>query len=151
MAIAVDRDLVVRGINILSGFLLLVAGILNLLWYSLQLAIVMGCYAIFFAAVIIGLEFDIALPIAKHPALSFLMDWLGRGFFYLFWGCLVIRPTGYFAFAGIVLILVGVFYIVVHFFVPSWPSAAVTRGSARSANTTTPAPPTVPPRGANAA
>ncbi|KAL7750091.1 hypothetical protein RI367_004606 [Sorochytrium milnesiophthora] len=112
-----------RALNALCGILLVIAGIWSFFPGVGDFKnIVIAAYAIFFGVIILLLEGNFHSGFVSHPSLSFLFTWSGRGFFYFFWGWLILLPVYYtFGFiAGVILIVVGLVYIIMEFAAPSY-------------------------------
>ncbi|KAH8172997.1 COPI associated protein [Sarocladium implicatum] len=104
-----------RIVNLVVAAITLLGGVANIFGFSLQ-SIVIACYMILFGLAIALLEFQIPPQVSRYG--SFLFSFIGRGFFYIFLGCLILGDMIIQNIAGSIVGFVGIGYVVLEF-VPS--------------------------------
>lgn len=104
-----------RIVNLAVAAITLLGGVANIFSFSLQ-SIVIAVYMIIFGLAIALLEFQIPPQVSRYA--SFLFSFIGRGFLYIFLGCLILGSWTIQNIAGAIVGGVGVGYVVLEF-VPS--------------------------------
>ncbi|KAF2723852.1 COPI associated [Polychaeton citri CBS 116435] len=105
-----------RIVNLAVGVIMVLGGVAQFFPLAVQ-SIIVGVYVILFGLGTALLEFQIPPQIARYA--SFMFSFIGRGVFYLFIGCIVMGPQGWYKWTtGGVLALIGIAYIVLEY-IPS--------------------------------
>ncbi|KAL2208804.1 COPI associated [Sarocladium strictum] len=104
-----------RIVNLVIAAITLLGGVAHIFSFSLQ-SIVIAVYMIIFGLAIALLEFQIPPQVSRYA--SFLFSFIGRGFLYIFLGCLILGDMIIQNIAGAVVGGVGIAYVVLEF-VPS--------------------------------
>ncbi|EGG23286.1 putative membrane protein [Cavenderia fasciculata] len=107
--------LVLSILCILVGLLIIGCGIyvfVDRAWYDIK-GFVIACIFLLFGVFIVILEF--VFPAKMVYLFGFYTFWAGKGLFFCILGLLILGNHGFFLFAGIVTIAVGIILTVVHF------------------------------------
>ncbi|KAI9141878.1 Golgi apparatus membrane protein TVP15 [Paraphysoderma sedebokerense] len=122
--VTLDKLFAFKLLNFICGVFLTVSGFIYIFAWTFK-SVVIGAYAIFFGLLMAILEFRVPAKLSNNSAIGFLWSWTGRGFFYVFWGFLIIVPpfagtVTFDFFSGLLLIFMGLFYTIVAFVFPQW-------------------------------
>ncbi|KAJ2725806.1 hypothetical protein GGI07_001013 [Coemansia sp. Benny D115] len=102
-----------RGIsNILVSILMIVSAIVFFVWADFM-RIMLGIYEIVFGVWMI--MFELAELAWLTPYVQFMFTWRGRGFFYIFIGCLTLGHKALGWIFGAIITAIGVLYVVLSF------------------------------------
>ncbi|EFA85702.1 putative membrane protein [Heterostelium album PN500] len=116
MGVHGDRvSIIFTVLSILVGILITAAGIYSFVsgfWRSI-IGFVLGIYYIIFGVMIVFLE--ISFPARILSLFGFYAYWFGKGLFFILLGLLILSDSGFFLFAGIVVIAVGLILCIIHF------------------------------------
>ncbi|RPB27562.1 COPI associated [Terfezia boudieri ATCC MYA-4762] len=110
-----DTTNIFRLVNLAVAGLMVLGGIAQFFPLGIQSAII-GSYVCLFGAAVGLLEYQIP-PAANHYG-SFLFSFLGRGFFYIFIGSIIMHGLTLSYVAGGAIVFIGVVYAALNF-VPS--------------------------------
>jgi len=104
-----------RLVNLGVGIIMILGGIAQFFPVSVQ-AVIIGVYVIIFGACTALLEFQIPPQVSRYA--SFLFSFIGRGFFYIFVGSIMLHDGWLRYVAGAIVAFVGVAYVALEF-IPS--------------------------------
>lgn len=104
-----------RIVNLVVAAITVIGGVFHFFGLNIQ-AIVISIYMIIFGLAVALLEFQIPPQVSRFA--SFLFSFIGRGFFYVFLGSLLLGEAIISNIAGSIVGFIGIGYIVLEF-VPS--------------------------------
>jgi len=129
-------NIVLALLSITVGGLSTVAGLLILIYGATYIkSVIIALYYIIFGLWIIALE--IFWPVFLLSWVGFYSRWLGKGLFFIFLGFLIVDNTGYWLAAGIIIIVVGAIYVILHFVKVGSPRPLRDTGEHHHSSTTT--------------
>eukprot|EP00735_Rhodelphis_limneticus_P009811 TRINITY_DN2875_c1_g1::TRINITY_DN2875_c1_g1_i1::g.6035::m.6035 TRINITY_DN2875_c1_g1::TRINITY_DN2875_c1_g1_i1::g.6035 ORF type:complete len:167 (-),score=26.20,COPI_assoc/PF08507.5/6.5e-29,DUF3784/PF12650.2/0.16,DUF3784/PF12650.2/52,DUF308/PF03729.8/0.091,DUF308/PF03729.8/3.1e+03,E1-E2_ATPase/PF00122.15/6.4 TRINITY_DN2875_c1_g1_i1:385-831(-) len=125
----INLNRVASVLSIVCAILMVVAGIIRLTHAgtgtdAFQIAVV-GFYLVVFGLLLSLVELRAFAVLTRH--FGFLFSWIGKGLFFIFVACLLFGISPFHTAAGVVIILVGIFFICLQF-VPSTKSPEALTG-----------------------
>jgi len=131
---AFDCNLLFIILSVIVGIVTVIAGVLYIITLTFK-SFVLGVYFCIFGLSTILLEIFFANALLSW--FGFYARWVGKGFFFIFLGILILDTTIWYWLAiGVFNIVVGVLYIIINF-IPAVGSPRPIRGH-QGANTTPP-------------
>ncbi|KAI9492583.1 COPI associated protein-domain-containing protein [Zychaea mexicana] len=108
----VDISLVFRVINCIVAAFMVVGAVGKIISVGFP-NFITGIFCIIFGIVTAVFEFRLPAQVTQYA--SFMFSFLGRGLFYIFIGCITLNYEALTIASGVIIIVVGVAYVVLHF------------------------------------
>jgi len=121
----INCNLIFVVLSVIVGIVTVIAGVLYIIAFSFK-SVVLGIYFCIFGAALVLLELFFSQSLLSW--FGFYARWIGKGFFFIFLGVLVLDPNYWvYLVIGVFDIVLGVLYIIFNF-IPSMDSPRPMRG-----------------------